>query len=67
MPVSHENKAANALEIQGVGRRFGGFWAVRDVSLSVRPGERRAILGSNGAGKTTLFNVLTGDLAASAP
>ena len=66
MPISHDHKTANALEIQGIGRRFGGFWAVKDVSLTVRPGERRAVLGPNGAGKTTLFNVLTGDLAASA-
>ena len=29
--------------------------------MSVRPGERRAVLGSNGAGKTTLFNCVTGD------
>ena len=32
-----------------------------DITLSVRPGERRAVLGSNGAGKTTLFNCITGD------
>lgn len=64
--MSHDQIVTNALDIQGVGRRFGGFWAVQDISLSVRPGERRAILGPNGAGKTTLFNVLTGDLAASA-
>ena len=32
-----------------------------DISLTVRPGERRAVLGSNGAGKTTLFNCITGD------
>ncbi len=65
MPVSSDHNAAFALDIQSVGRRFGGFWAVQGVSLTVRPGERRAILGPNGAGKTTLFNVLTGDLAAS--
>ena len=32
-----------------------------DVTLAVKPGERRAILGPNGAGKTTLFNVISGE------
>jgi branched-chain amino acid transport system ATP-binding protein len=50
------------LRLRGVGRRFGGLDAVRDVALDVMPGERRAILGPNGAGKTTLFNVIAGDL-----
>jgi branched-chain amino acid transport system ATP-binding protein len=52
------------LSLRGVGRRFGGLDAVRDVDLDVAPGERRAILGPNGAGKTTLFNVISGDLPA---
>jgi branched-chain amino acid transport system ATP-binding protein len=49
------------LRLRGVGRRFGGLHAVRDVDLDVAYGERRAILGPNGAGKTTLFNVISGD------
>ena len=51
--------------MRGVGRRFGGLHAVRDVDLDIAPGERRAILGPNGAGKTTLFNVICGDFPCS--
>jgi branched-chain amino acid transport system ATP-binding protein len=50
------------LRLRGIGRRFGGVDAVRDVDLEVRGGERRAILGPNGAGKTTLFNLISGEL-----
>ena len=42
-------------------RMFGALAALTDITLTVRPGERRAVLGSNGAGKTTLFNCITGD------
>lgn len=56
--------ASNALELRGVSKMFGALAALRDINISVRPGERRAILGSNGAGKTTLFNCITGDFRA---
>jgi len=52
---------ANALELRGVSRFFGALAALSDITLTIRPGERRAVLGSNGAGKTTLFNCITGD------
>ena len=52
---------ANALELRGVTKLFGALAAIDDVTISVQPGERRAVLGSNGAGKTTLFNCVTGD------
>jgi branched-chain amino acid transport system ATP-binding protein len=55
------DSAEPILRLRGIGRRFGGVHAVRDVDLDVRPGERRAILGPNGAGKTTLFNVISGE------
>jgi branched-chain amino acid transport system ATP-binding protein len=51
----------NAIELRGVSRLFGALTALTDITLSVRPGERRAVLGSNGAGKTTLLNCVTGD------
>jgi branched-chain amino acid transport system ATP-binding protein len=63
-PALHAETAAPILRLRGVGRRFGGLDAVREVTLEVGEGERRAILGPNGAGKTTLFNVVAGDLPA---
>ncbi len=53
--------AGAALELRGVTRMFGALAALTDITITVRPGERRAVLGSNGAGKTTLFNCITGD------
>ena len=58
--------SGNALELRGVSKTFGALEALADITLTVRPGERRAVLGSNGAGKTTLFNCITGDFSASA-
>ena len=48
------------LETRGLGREFGALQAVADVSLTVRPGELRAVIGPNGAGKTTLFHLISG-------
>jgi branched-chain amino acid transport system ATP-binding protein len=57
---------ASALEISHLTKSFGGLVATQDVSLTIRPGERRLIIGPNGAGKTTLFNQITGDLPSTA-
>jgi branched-chain amino acid transport system ATP-binding protein len=48
------------LDVQNVSRHFGKLVAVNGVSLSVEPGELRAVIGPNGAGKTTFFNMLSG-------
>ena len=54
-----------ALETRSLTKDFGGLRAAGDVSLSVEPGERRAIIGPNGAGKTTLFHLISGLLSPS--
>jgi branched-chain amino acid transport system ATP-binding protein len=50
----------SVLSVDGVSKQFGKLVAVDGVSLSVQPGELRAIIGPNGAGKTTFFNLVSG-------
>ncbi|HMS06301.1 MAG TPA: ABC transporter ATP-binding protein [Burkholderiaceae bacterium] len=54
------------LETQDLTIRFGGHVAVNAVSCAFRPGTLTAIVGPNGAGKTTYFNLISGQLKASA-
>ena len=51
------------IEIQHLTKRFGPLTAVRDLSLTVRPGEVLGFLGPNGAGKSTTMKMVTGYLA----
>ena len=55
-----------SLETRDLTIRFGGHVAVDGVSCAFRPGELTAIVGPNGAGKTTYFNLISGQLRASA-
>ena len=56
--------AGARIELRNVTRRFQlgseEIWAVRDVSLSVEPGEFLALIGRSGSGKTTLLNTIAG-------
>jgi ATP-binding cassette subfamily B protein len=49
------------IEFRRVGFRYpdSGEWALRDINLSIRPGEKIALVGPNGAGKTTLIKLLS--------
>ena len=48
------------IEIQNLGKSYGENIALRDLNLSLKPGEVFAFLGPNGAGKTTTIKILTG-------
>lgn len=48
------------LEIEAIGLDFAGVRALDGLSLSLEPGELKAVIGPNGAGKTSLFNCITG-------
>ena len=56
----------NLLETRGLTIRFGGQAAVNDVTCAFESGTLTAIVGPNGAGKTTYFNLISGQVRASA-
>jgi branched-chain amino acid transport system ATP-binding protein len=51
------------LHVEKLSKHFGSLIAVDGVSMTVEPGELRAVIGPNGAGKTTFFNMISGFLS----
>ena len=53
-------ETTSLLYLDGITVSFDGFRALNKLSLTIEPGEMRAIIGPNGAGKTTMMDVVTG-------
>lgn len=51
-------QADRAIDVRGIGKRFGTQWVLRGVSLDVRGGEAVGLLGANGSGKSTVLRVV---------
>jgi ABC-2 type transport system ATP-binding protein len=73
--ISHMNGIAKSsmttnngaiIQVTGLRRRFGDFWAVDGIDFQIHRGEIFGLLGANGAGKTTTFRMLCGLLPPSA-
>jgi predicted ABC-type transport system involved in lysophospholipase L1 biosynthesis ATPase subunit len=60
------DRSVNVIEARGLGKRYGGTWALRECTLAVPGGHVAALVGPNGAGKTTLLNLAVGLAAPSA-
>ena len=50
----------NVVEASGLGKRYGGTWALRECAVAIPAGHLTALVGPNGAGKTTLLNLAVG-------
>jgi galactofuranose transport system ATP-binding protein len=53
-------KVQHVFEARSISKRFAAVQALDDVSMSLAPGEVRALVGENGAGKSTLIKIMTG-------
>ena len=60
MNVMDSRATSALLYLDGVHVSFDGFHAINNLSLTLAPGEMRAVIGPNGAGKTTMMDIITG-------
>src|SRR6266403_3460276 len=60
MNVMDARATSALLYLDGVHVSFDGFHAINNLSLTLAPGEMRAVIGPNGAGKTTMMDIITG-------
>lgn len=60
--MNNLKETGKAIEIQNLSRKFGEFWAVRSMTLSVNKGEIFGLVGPDGAGKTTIMRMAAGVL-----
>lgn len=69
MPVAATGNTASLrdpiLKIENVGKMYGAFSALRDVTLEIQRGHIHGLLGENGAGKSTLVGIISGNKQAS--
>jgi len=53
------------LSLEGIGKRYGKEWILKDINLDLRSGSHTAITGANGSGKSPLMKIIAGFLSAS--
>ncbi|GAB1255638.1 urea ABC transporter ATP-binding protein UrtD [Aurantivibrio plasticivorans] len=58
--TKHLDQVTSILYLSGVTKSFDGFKAINNLSLTIAPGELRAVIGPNGAGKSTMMDIITG-------
>ncbi|NOU31716.1 MAG: ABC-F family ATP-binding cassette domain-containing protein [Polyangiaceae bacterium] len=56
----------DVLTVEGISKSYGSLAVLKDISLTIRRGEKVAVIGPNGLGKSTLLKIATGNLEADA-